>query len=641
MKITTRGLVSAMLSIGLVLLLGLLLLLLDAKVRDRQEAVTFVHHVVEEVFELNIITSEYVSSRSKSSEFRWESKHKTLGTIIESTEFDDHSTAEIWARVATNHRSAKDIFSQIKETADREELEARLLDQLTFKSQTIVSNAFALEQITARDLDKSQKQAELLSGILIVLLILVSVISTVGTIKTVVIPVAKLHKGVEIIAKGNLDHRMEVKSRDEIGELGAAFNRMTANLKTVTASRDELDIEITQRKKAEDELKKYSEKLEEMVGERVKDLNCLYSVFELAVEPDKSLEEILQGAADLIPPSWQYPDITCGRIIFADREFTTENFSEAQWRQFSDIIVSGEKVGTVEVYYLEEKPEADEGPFVKEERHLIDALGRQLGAVTERKQAEDELKKYSENLEEMVEERTRELRDAQEELVRSERLATLGQFSGSISHELRNPLGVIDSSVYYLKRKLGGGDKKVGEHLDRIKSSVVSATTVIQSLLNLTRMKEPHLTRLELTPITSQAIATSKIPAKVKVIQELADQEILVNGDGEQLRMAFKNIVSNAVEAMDNKGTLTVRVRMTADGKGEVSFADTGPGIASENLDKIFQPLFSTKAKGIGFGLSIAKMIVDKQGGTIEAESELGKGASIMIQLPLYADKTQ
>ncbi|MBL7178053.1 MAG: HAMP domain-containing protein [Desulfobacteraceae bacterium] len=228
-----------------------------------------------------------------------------------------------------------------------------------------------------------------------------------------------------------------------------------------------------------------------------------------------------------------------------------------------------------------------------------------------------------------------ELKVAQEDLIRSERLATLGQFSGNISHELRNPLGVIDSSIYYLKTKLKGGDEKVQEHLDRIKSSVGSATTVIQSLLDLTRMREPQLKRLDLTTITSETIATSKIPAEVKVIQDLGDQEILVNADGEQLRMAFKNIITNAVDAMDGKGTLTVRAGTAVDGKVDVSFDDTGSGIAPENLDRVFQPLFSTKAKGIGFGLSIVMMIAERHGGTVEAKSKPGKGATITVKLPL------
>jgi two-component system NtrC family sensor kinase len=147
-------------------------------------------------------------------------------------------------------------------------------------------------------------------------------------------------------------------------------------------------------------------------------------------------------------------------------------------------------------------------------------------------------------------------------------------------------------------------------------------------------MKELRLENLDLVAITTDAINTSKVPARVSVTQNFPEQEVLVNADREQLRMAFKNIVKNAVEAMDGKGTLTVTVGSTVDSQVEVSFVDTGHGIATEDMEKIFQPLFSTKAKGIGFGLSIAKMVVDKHGGTIEAKAEPGKGANIVIRLP-------
>ncbi len=251
------------------------------------------------------------------------------------------------------------------------------------------------------------------------------------------------------------------------------------------------------------------------------------------------------------------------------------------------------------------------------------------------------MEEYSERLEEMVDKRTEELRESQERLLTSERLATVGQFSGSISHELRNPLGVIDSSVYYLKTRLEGADEKVQEHLDRINSSVGSATAIIESLLNLTQMEEPQLEGLDLIAITHDATITHEVLDTVNVIRDFPEQEVLVNADREQLGMAFQNIVKNGVEAMDGKGTLTVTVHTTTDGQAEVSFADSGPGITAENLDKIFQPLFSTKAKGIGFGLSIAKMVIDKHGGTIEAKSESGKGAIFIIRLPLYVDKAK
>jgi PAS domain S-box-containing protein len=249
--------------------------------------------------------------------------------------------------------------------------------------------------------------------------------------------------------------------------------------------------------------------------------------------------------------------------------------------------------------------------------------------ISERKRAEEALRKAHEELEIRVREQT-------EKLLASERLATLGKVSGSISHELRNPLGVIDSSAYYLRARLKDADEKVQEHLGRIQTNVGRATAIIESLLNLTQMKEPRLERLGLLAIISDAIATSKAPDTVNVIRSVPEEDILVNADREQLGMAFRNIVTNAVEAMDGKGTLTVTLCRSSDDEVELRFADTGRGIAPDNLDKIFKPLFSTKARGIGFGLCIARMVIEKHGGTIEAKSEEGRGATIILRIPLF-----
>lgn len=276
---------------------------------------------------------------------------------------------------------------------------------------------------------------------------------------------------------------------------------------------------------------------------------------------------------------------------------------------------------------------------------IKDSAGKIIGHlssgedITDRRRNEEELEKYREHLEVLVEERTKELMDAQEHLMLSERLAALGEYSGNISHELRNPLGVIGSSVYYLKIKLKDADAKTRQHLDRIKTSVDSSTAIIESLLNLTRMQEPHLVRLSLIFATDNAVITSRVPSTAKVIKDFPEKDVWVNADQDQPRMAFKNVINNAVDAMGGKGTLTLTVRRITRGLAEASFADTGPGIESKNLDKVFQPLFSTKAKGIGFGLSIARMIIEKHGGTIAAKSKPGKGATIIIKLPLYVDK--
>ncbi len=240
-----------------------------------------------------------------------------------------------------------------------------------------------------------------------------------------------------------------------------------------------------------------------------------------------------------------------------------------------------------------------------------------------------------------IKERTKELRDAQEELLRKERLALLGHFAGSISHELRNPLGVIDSSAYYLKMKLGDSNEKVAQHLERIKSSVHSATAIIQSLLNLTRMKKPDAEQHDMIAVVLESLEGSNIPNTVAVERHFPDQEIPVKVEHEQIRIAPKNIIKNAVEAMNGTGTLSVTTRKTEKGQAELIFKDTGAGIKSKHLEKVFQPLFSTRVQGIGFGLSITHMIIENHGGTIAAKSESGKGAAFIITLPLVAERDQ
>ncbi len=153
------------------------------------------------------------------------------------------------------------------------------------------------------------------------------------------------------------------------------------------------------RKRAEEALKKRTYTL----GERVKELNCLYSISKLVEEGEITLEEIFQGVVDLIHPSWQYPEITCARIIIDKKEYRTDNFKETKWKQTTDILVKGEKIGSLVVCYLEEKPEIDEGPFLKEERNLINAIVERLGKIIERKRGEETLRKNESKYRTLVE----------------------------------------------------------------------------------------------------------------------------------------------------------------------------------------------------------------------------------------------
>jgi diguanylate cyclase (GGDEF)-like protein/PAS domain S-box-containing protein len=150
----------------------------------------------------------------------------------------------------------------------------------------------------------------------------------------------------------------------------------------------ELETWEVARRRAEETLREQSLQLRE----RVKELNCLYGISRLAEKQGTSTEEILRGIIDLIPPSWQYPEIACARVILEGKELTTGNFRETIWEQSRDIIVHGRRAGVVEVFYLEERPEQDEGPFLAGERELINAIAERLGRMIERIQAEEALR---------------------------------------------------------------------------------------------------------------------------------------------------------------------------------------------------------------------------------------------------------
>ena len=226
-----------------------------------------------------------------------------------------------------------------------------------------------------------------------------------------------------------------------------------------------------------------------------------------------------------------------------------------------------------------------------------------------------------------------DLKETQEKLLAYERLATIGKVSGSIAHEIRNPLAVIDSSIFYIDKILQEADERVKIHLNRITAATRRCASVIEALLKLTNPDELRIGSVDLKEFLDTVLA-EYCPAGITTVRDFISDPITIRGDQEQLRIAFGNIIQNAVQAMGGKGTLTAATYIKADTL-EVSIEDTGPGIIPENMEKIFQPLFSTKAKGVGLGLSIAKSIVDLHHGSITVASEPGKGATFTISFPL------
>jgi len=212
-------------------------------------------------------------------------------------------------------------------------------------------------------------------------------------------PIQALQRGAEEIGKGNLDHKVATDAKDEIGQLGRAFDQMTKRLKAVTASRDELDAEIRERRRVEKELQQSMNE----VGERIKELNCLFKISRLIEKRALTLEQTLQGIVELLPPAWKHPKITCARIIVEGQEFSTANFAETRWSLTQNIVIQDEIVGTLAVYYLVEMPQSDEGPFLKEERDLINTIAERIGRILERNRTQTALLESEKRFRDLVE----------------------------------------------------------------------------------------------------------------------------------------------------------------------------------------------------------------------------------------------
>jgi signal transduction histidine kinase len=254
--------------------------------------------------------------------------------------------------------------------------------------------------------------------------------------------------------------------------------------------------------------------------------------------------------------------------------------------------------------------------------------------ITARKRAEAALKEYSERLEQMVEERTRELRDAQGQLIRQERLTILGQLAGGIGHELRSPLGAIKNAVYLLNLSLPSPDPETAEVLQILNHQVANADRVITSLMDFARFQPPYRRATDVRATIDAALAQSALPANVTVNQQYAETLPPLMADPHQLQIVFGNLMRNAAQAMPNGGQLTIAAQRS-DTELAISFRDTGVGIAPDVLDKIFQPMFTTKSRGLGLGLALCKLLVEGHGGRIEVTSQVGKGTIVVVYLPL------
>ncbi|MDH5600687.1 MAG: PAS domain S-box protein, partial [Gammaproteobacteria bacterium] len=320
--------------------------------------------------------------------------------------------------------------------------------------------------------------------------------------------------------------------------------------------------------------------------------------------------------------------------------------SQAGFMELISPLVNGEKAslsfetihqhkdGTlipVEVFLQYVSDENESGSFVAVVRD-----------VTERKKIEKELARHREHLEELIDERTKELHEAQDELVRKERLATLGQLTATVSHELRNPLGAIRPSLFVVQKKSDQQDEQVQNAIERIDRNVDRCDRIIDELLDFTRITELNREKIRFDDWFATVIDEQFIPQGVVLEKEFNLKDVELTFDKDRLRRALINVIENASHSMmddnqqlvkDIEAHLSIKTKSDNE-RIEIIISDTGCGIKKETLDKIFEPLFSTKGFGVGLGMPVVKQIMEQHDGGIDVKSEEGKGTTMTLWLP-------
>ena len=251
------------------------------------------------------------------------------------------------------------------------------------------------------------------------------------------------------------------------------------------------------------------------------------------------------------------------------------------------------------------------------------------------------------DLERQVEERTAALRSAQAQLVRSEKLSSLGKLSASIAHEINNPLAGILTFAKLVVRTLEEGPadeatrKSLVKNLMLVQRETERCSAIVRNLLDFARDRPLSTKEIDPNHVVEEALQLlgNQIQIQGVALERRLGKVPPVDGDFGQLRQACVNVIMNACEAMARGGRLIVETALVNGGTVELAFQDSGPGIAPDHLHKIFDPFFTTKEKGTGLGLSVVYGIVEKHGGTIDIRSEPGKGTRIGIRLPVASAK--
>lgn len=346
--------------------------------------------------------------------------------------------------------------------------------------------------------------------------------------------------------------------------------------------------------------------------ERIKELSCLYRIAELANRPELDTAYILNACVGFIPAALQFPEIASARLLINNKEYRSNNFQTSNNFLQAPVSTQLSAQGMLEVYYEDEQHYR----FLAEEEKLIQTIAQHISLILERRNIQE----YNANL--------------QEQLRHADRLATIGQLSAGIAHEINEPLSAIlgFAQLVVSENQLS---EPAQQDMNKIVNATLHAREIVRKLMLFSRQVPPKMVAVDINRLIEDGfyfLENRCTKQGVKIIRELYPNLPTVIADPGQMHQVLVNLSVNAMQAMPNGGTIFIST-MLVNHEVMISIRDTGIGMNTEVLERIFIPFFTTKDidQGTGLGLSVVHGIISAHGAVLTVASELGKGSEFKI----------
>lgn len=379
--------------------------------------------------------------------------------------------------------------------------------------------------------------------------------------------------------------------------------------------------DLTGRKKMEEKLRQYSEHLEELVQKRTEEL----------LESEERYSVLVDEASDGVVILQDEKIVFINKKVLEIGGYSRDELTDIPFEKVVRMVDEKYRLRVQERH--ERRMRGEENPATSE-LELITKTGERVPVETSSTLTYFKGHPAVLTIVRDISERKR----MEEERLKLEKLAAIGELATMVGHDLRNPLQAIENATYYINNELlhSSISQKTREMLKVISDSVDYADKIVRDLQDFSATKEPRLKKNDVNAIVKDALSQVQTLENVQLITELGHVP-KIKVDKDMMRRVFLNLAVNAIEAMEDGGTLKVSTK-EIERFVEVSFKDTGSGISKENMEKIFTPFFTTKAKGMGMGLSICKRFVDAHGGIIRVEGKEGKGSTFTVKLHILRE---